>query len=427
MLAVDTTSFTTGRARKRTFLFVQSRNKPKETITMSSKLIRLPVVSFRKIASPYDEEGARTYVAVLNVKDVPEEFEEWRTLNPRDPKTTSGVAKKIFATLESDPDSFFFRNRGITLIAERTSFDNQRNVLEIEMADKSRNGLLDGGHTFRVIREFVGALPPEELNDLKAYVKLEILEGVTDPDAVVNIVESRNTSTQVKEQSLEELRGHYEAIKKVLDGKSYANRIAYKEFELSEEGGVKDIDIKEILSYLVCFDVEEFGHDDHPIKAYSTRASVVEHFKKHKDRMMKFIPLLPMILELRDVIYLELPEAYNSRGGKFGKLTGVTEVSNRRMDKVILPFIGQESTYRIPSGFIYPILAGFRNLIQHTADKCTWKTDPVKFFEDLKVELASRVGEQALEFRNPNKLGKDKATWRACYDSIELAVLRRNA
>lgn len=393
---------------------------------MISKLIKLPVISFRKIASPYDEEGAKTYIAVLNVRDIPEEFEEWRTLNPRDPKTTSGVAKKIFATLESDPDSFFFRNRGITLIAEKTSFDNQKNILEIEMADNSRNGLLDGGHTFRVIREFVGNLSEEEIKDLNAYVKLEILEGITDPDVVVNIVESRNTSTQVKEQSLEELRGHYEAIKKVLAGKPYADRIAYKEFELSDEGSAKDLDIKEILSYLVCFDVEEFGHDNHPIKAYSTRTSVVDHFKKHKDRMTKYIPLLPVILELRDTIYLELPEAYNNRGGKFGKLTGVTEVSNRRMEKVSLPFIKKESTYRIPSGFIYPVLSGFRNLILCTSDKCTWKIDPVKFFEDLKDELASRVGEQALEFRNPNKLGKDKATWRTCYDSVELALLRRN-
>src|SRR3989338_8499075 len=339
---------------------------------MSSKLLKLPVVSFRKIASPYDEEGAKTYVAVLNVKDIPEEFEEWRTLNPRDPKTTSGVAKKIFDTLENDPDSFFFRNRGITLIAEKTSFDNQKNILEIEMAHKSRNGLLDGGHTFRIIREFVGNLSGEELKDLNAYVKLEIIEGITDPDVVVNIVESRNTSTQVKEQSLEELRGHYEAVKKVLAGKSYADRIAYKEFELSDEGSAKDIDIKDILSFLVCFDVEEFGHDNHPIKAYSSRTSVVDHFKKHKDRMAKYIPLLPMILELRDVIYLELPEAYNNRCGKFGKLTGVTEVSNRRMEKVSLPFIGKESTYRIPSGFIYPVLSGFRNLIQCTPDKCTW-------------------------------------------------------
>lgn len=393
---------------------------------MTSKLIKLPVVSFRKIAGPYDAEGAKTYVAVLNVKDIPEDFEEWRALNPRDPNTDSGVSKKIFATLENDPDSFFFRNRGITLIAEKTIFDNQKNILELEMTDKSRNGLLDGGHTFRVIREFVGNLPKEELADLNAYVKLEILEGISDPDTVVNIVEARNTSTQVKEQSLEELRGHYATIKNVLADIPYADRIAYKEFELSDEGSAKDIDIKEILSYLVCFDTEEFGHDDHPIRAYSTRASVVEHFKKHKDRMMKYIPLLPLILELHDIIYLELPAAYNSQGGKFGRLTGVTEVSNRRMDTVKLPFTGKESSYRIPSGFIYPILAGFRNLVKCNAEKCTWKSDPIKLFEELKFNLASRVGEQAIEFRNPNKLGKDKATWRACFDSIELAVLRRN-
>lgn len=393
---------------------------------MTTNLIKLPVISFRKIASPYDNEGSTTYIAVVNIKDIPEEFEDWRSLNPRDPKTTSGVAKKIFGTLENDPSSFFFRNRGITLIVEKTTFDNQKNILEIEMADKARNGLLDGGHTFRVIREFVGNLSEEEIKDLNAYVKLEIIEGITDPDIVVDIVEARNTSTQVKEQSLEELRGHYEAIKKVLADKPYADRVAYKEFELSEEGSAKDIDIKDILSYLVCFDVDEFGNDNHPIKAYSTRSSVVEHFKKNKDRMIKYIPLLPVILELHDIIYLGLPEAYNSQGGKFGRLTGVTEVSNRRMSKIKLPFIEKESSYRIPSGFIYPVLAGFRNLIKSTPDKCYWKTDPIKLFKDLMVELANRVGEQALEFRNPNKLGKDKATWRACYDSVELAVLRKN-
>lgn len=392
---------------------------------MTTTLIKLPVVSFRKIASPYDDAGTRTYVAVLNVKDVPENFEEWRTLNPRDPKTTSGVAKKIFGTLKDDPESFFFRNRGITMIVERVIFDNQKNIAELEMVDKNKNGLLDGGHTFRIIRNFVDGLSVEELRDFDAYVKLEVIEGIKDVDGVVDIVESRNTSTQVKEQSLEELRGHYDAIKQVLAGKPYADRIAYKEFELSDEGSAKDIDIKEILSYLICFDVEEFNSGNHPINAYSAKTSVVEHFKKNQKRMMKYIPLLPVILELRDVIYLDLPDAYNKQGGKFGRLTGVTEVSNRRMDNILLPFIAQESTYRIPSGFVYPVLAAFRNLVRIVKEKSEWKDDPIKFFAELKRDLASRVGEQALEFRNPNKLGKDKATWRACFDSVELAVLRQ--
>ena len=390
-------------------------------------IVKFPVSSFRKISSPYEEKGAKTYIAVLNVKDVPEELEEWRGLNPRDPKLSSGVAKKIADTLKDDPDSFFFRNRGITIIVDRAEFDNKDNVLNIELSDRTKNGLLDGGHTFRVIRSFVENLSEDELSDFNAYVKIEIIEGIKDLESVVNIVEARNTSTQVKQQGLEELKGHYEDIHNILDNKPYGNRIAYKEFELLEDGSPKDIDIKDILSYLVCFDVESFGNEKHPIKAYSTRSSVVEHFRMNDKKMSKYIPLIPEILELRDIIYLELPDAYNEKGGKFGKLTGVTEVSNRpRMEKIKLPFIEKESRYRIPSGFIYPVLAAFRNIVEIKNDKCSWKIDPIRFFRELSSNLAEIVGDQALEFRNPNKLGKDNATWKMCYQAVELETLRRH-
>ncbi len=392
----------------------------------ASTLIKLPVISFRKIASPYDENGASTYVAVVNVKDIPEVFEDWRSLNPRDPKTSSGVAKKISDTLRDDPNSFFFQNRGITFIVERIAFDNQKNIVEMEMTDKAHNGLLDGGHTFRVIRNFVENLQQDELNGFNAYVKIEIIEGISDTDLVAKIVEARNTSTQVKEQSLEELRKSYETIHGVLDKKSYGQRIAYKEYELLEDGNPKDIDIKDILSYLVCFDVEAFDKT-HPIKAYSTKSSVIDHFKNNKDRMLKYIPLIPIILELRDQIYLDLPEAYNNTGGRFGGFTGVIQTSNKpRMEKVHLPFIEKDSTYRIPNGFIYPILAAFRNLVKIDGNKCEWKTDPIVFSRELMEDLAKIVGKQASGFNNPNKLGKDEATWTMCYQTVELATLRRN-
>ena len=388
---------------------------------MQSTLIKFPVTSFRKIGSPYDENGKTTYVAVVNVKDIPDAFKDWRELNPRDPKLSSGVAKAIADTLKDDPESFFFRNRGITIIVDHAEFDNQKNIASLEMVDKQKNGLLDGGHTFYVIRHFVENLSTEALSEFNAFVKIEILEGIKDVDAVINIVESRNTSTQVKQQGLEELRKRFNTIQEVLRDKSYASRIAYKEFELLEDGSPKDIDIKEILSYLICFDKEEYDGKKHPLKAYSSKAAVLNHFCDNQDRITKYIPLLPVILELRDTIYLELPEAYNHQHGKFGKLTDVTK------GKTLLPFIGQESDYRIPSGFIYPILAAFRNLVSIKGDHAEWKTDPIKLFEqELKSDLAERIGEQALEFRNPNKLGKDMATWRSCYDLIELETLKRN-
>ena len=383
----------------------------------------MPVVSFRKISSPYDIDGKTAYVAVVNVKDIPPDFEQWRSLNPRDPNPKSGVAKKITQTLRDEPQMFLFRNRGITLMVDRVEFDQKANTISVELANKEINGLLDGGHTYKVIRDFTENLSEEELKDFNAYVKVEFLEGFKALEEAVSIVESRNTSTQVKEQSLEELRQQYEDIKGVLAGKPYAERIAYKEVELTDDGSRKDIDIKDILSYLMCFDVEEFTGKKHPIAAYSSRGFVVDHFKKNRDRLKKYIPLLPLILEMHDRIYLEMPETYN-KDGTFGLLTGVTVIKGKK-GPTELPFITKESDYRIPSGFIYPILASFRNLVRCDATKCSWKTDPIKFFEELKDELISRLGEQAREFRNPNKLGKDNATWGRCYDLVELETLKR--
>ena len=398
----------------------------------TSTLIRFPVISFRKISTPTDEKLGKTYIAVVNVKDLPQEFDEWRALNPRDPKLSSGVSKKILETLENQPELFLLKNRGITILVEGVDFDNQSNTLKVEMSDTSLNGLLDGGHTFRVIRSFVDGLEQDELADINALVKLEILEGVQDRSDVVGIVEARNTSTQVKEQSIEELKETFAAIKEALKDKLYTDRIAYKEHELLEDGSKKDIDIKEILSYLICFDTESFDKGKHPIKAYSTKAALVEHFSSRKNEMAKYVKLLPEILELRDEIYLGLPDAYNKSandevGGKFGKLTGVTDTaSKKRMGEVIMEFTGKKSHYRIPSGFIYPILASFRNLVGLKDGHCVWKANPIKFFDELKFDLAKRVGGQAKVIRNPNQLGKDVATWQSCYDAIALEVLQRH-
>lgn len=398
---------------------------------MTTTTIRFPVVTFRKVGTPVDDKIGKTYVAVVDVKNLPEDFNAWRSLNPRDPKLTSGVARKIRETLEDQPDLFLFKNRGITLLADKVEFDNQTNTLKIEFLEKDRHGLLDGGHTFRVIRDFVEGLDENELSDVSAMVRIEILEGIQDRNDAISIVEARNTSTQVKEQGIQELKHTFDAIKEVLKNKPYADRIAYKEFELLEDGSKKDIDIKEILSYLICFDAESFTKDSHPIKSYSTKASLVEHFSSRKKEMEKYIKLLPEILELRDLIYLDLPKAYNKSandgaGGGFGKLTGVSYTANKkRMVDVTLEFTDKISHYRIPSSYIYPVLASFRNLVKIKDDNCSWKANPARFWEEMKLDLAARVGRQAKELRNPNKLGKDAATWQSCYDAVKLEVLTR--
>ena len=190
-------------------------------MTVTTK-ITMPVRSFRRIENPFEKDGKHMYLAVVKACDLASEFEEWREINPRDPKTTSGVAQKIASTLREDPESFFFKNRGITLLVKNATFDNESNGLAVELTDRSIHGLLDGGHTFAVIREAFDSLTEEEkaasiMNE--AYVKLEILEGFPSRSEAVEIVGARNTSTQVKDQSLDNLLQRFDTIKQVLGNK----------------------------------------------------------------------------------------------------------------------------------------------------------------------------------------------------------------
>jgi hypothetical protein len=397
---------------------------------MKTTLIKMPIVSYRRIENPFEQEGKRMYVAVIQAKNLSRDLDEWRKINPRDPSTTSGVAKKITKSFKDSPRSFFFKNRGITLLVEKASFDNDSKELSLEFSNEDIHGMLDGGHTYKIITKTIDSLDESEKKDLDdAHVRLEILEGFSDSEDVVDIVEARNTSTQVKDQSIEDLLGHFDSIKEILKNEKYADRVAYKEIELTEDGSKKDIDVKEILSYLICFDVEAFDSKKHPIIAYSGKGAVLSHVKENRDRLKKYLPLLPQILKLRDEIYKEMPETYNSVAeGKFGLLTGVVALKNKKKaSPVELPFINSESFYSIPDGFIYPVLASFRNLVSIENDKCSWKRDPSKFFSEIiKDDLVQRIVDQAKTFSNPNKLGKHKDTWRSCYDSVAMEVLKLN-
>lgn len=391
-----------------------------------STVIRFPAYSFRKQPTPYDESGKQKYYAVVNVKDVPTELEDWRNLNVRDPKETIRVPKEIKDSLQDDPSSFYFKNRGILLVSDKVLFDNKTNIVTLEFTNREMNGIADGGHTYRVIKKHIEPLSQKEKDEIGAFVSIELLEGFDTREDVVPVIEARNKSTPVQEQSIQELLGSYNKIKETLKDKPYSDRIFYKQYEEPVDGKQKDVDIKEILSYLYCFDVETFDDKTHPTKAYSSRAAVIEHFikKENKERLEKYIPLLPEILELRDVVYERMPQVYNKSKGRFGNLKGVDKIEKGSKEELV--FIGKESEYRIPQGFIYPVLASLRNLVRCENGKCSWKTDPFKFLEETEDQLVNLIGGQASMHKNPNALGKDSGTWLLCYQYVENTVLKRH-
>lgn len=411
-------------ARQVRFLFILNN------YIMKIDLLRFPVESFRRIENPYDDTdddtvGTRNYLTVVNVKNLPKELRDWREINVRDAKLSSNVSKGIRETLENAPDSFFFKNRGMTLIVSKVQYDQRSKNVELKLVDKECEGLLDGGHTFSVIQKYL----EEKENPADAFVRVEILEGFTDKHEIVSIVEARNKSTQVQEQGIQELLGTFQSIKTAVKGQLYEGHIAYKEYELGEEGDRKTIDIKDILSYLLCFYTDEFGNSDHPTRAYGQKTAILRQYAKDMGeggdkKFEKFIGLLPDILRLHDAINEEFRDVYNKNNRKFGSLAGIKDQAKVRKP-VTLDFTGKEVDYRLPSAYIYPILAAFRAVIKCENQKCAWKTNPITLFHKLKDGLISRLAEQALHHKNPDKTAKDTTTWRGCYDLVRMEILER--
>lgn len=357
-------------------------------------------------------DGRRLCVFTVPVSNLPAEWEDWREVNIRDANRRSDVFNAIVETLKNAPGEMIFRNLGLTILSPEVDFDNKTNEVSVTFNDKKVHGIANGGHTFSAIRETLRE------NQVDAEVKVECIVGDLETDTRVSIVDGRNRSRAAQAHSLENQRDSYKPIEEALAGMPYANRIAYSEYELDENNKRKDISIRELLSYIYCLD--DFEKNEHPIAAYSSKGGVVDFYssadENGKDRrsiLIRASKILPEILKLRDVIYKELPGAYNEIGGKFGGLEtmGVSKHENE------LRFMEGTGEYSYPDGFIYPVLAGFRKYVDHRGD-WTWISDPFGIWEVKKLDIASAIKDAAKESANANKMGKAGITWRVCYDAV---------
>ena len=399
--------------------------------TSQATHLEFPVVSLRRIPSKTDTDGLKTYIAVVSVFDVPN-LDEWRAINTRDAKLAGSVPKAIRATLNDDPGMFLFKNRGLVVTAKDVKFDNESSLLRLTLEDPNVHGLLDGGHTYKVMQVYCSEVDKTAIQSSEqAFVRMEVLEGFS-PEEIREIVEARNTSNQVKNQSLMELAKAFEGIKSAIVGETYANKVAYKEYEIMEgtDGRIaKPIDVREVVALLTVFDKEQYGDNNHPILAYSQKATCLNRFKDNSGSYKKIYPLLKDILKLWDVIHRDMRKWYEAsktkqgQGAKFGGIKGVT--SNR---PTTLYFIDEEAGEIIPSSFKYPILAALRALVEEKNGHYSWGLNPEAALQNgLGEQLTEVVIANALELRNPNKLGKTTSVWDQCYSKAQVWYLKSQA
>ncbi|NUM53102.1 MAG: AIPR family protein [Candidatus Hydrogenedentes bacterium] len=373
---------------------------------------------FRSLPSPTNTSRVGLFFTLA--ANVPRELWDWREVNPREVNQRSAVYKSISQTLTQEPARFHERNRGITLVAKELTYDEKRKEVILKFDDRRLHGVVDGAHTLDAILE-AQAQPPED--GWPAHVFIKTFVGL-DSDQIAEIAGGLNTSQQVDLKSLENLREHFEELKRVLANESYANAIAYK---MNEE---KPVDVREVLYYLAVFDRSEYSDKNHPVALFGRKEGIVRRFaeqaadKSNGDSFRTLIAHAPEILRLRDMIEkraLEVPSIGRYKAGKRVRVRSKTNHKNH------LNFLNEHVDGKIPLGWIMPMLAGFRaNVEWHTRGKNTfaWTVPLDELLDSCIQQLVLGIQDvHDQENSRPEFVGRNSIAWRMSYNTVSQAIL----
>ncbi len=386
--------------------------------------LKFKVESFRKIPNPYllkedGEKKAMMYVAICDVKNLPDNIP--METNPRKQKLTTGVPKKIKASLLDETYlDFYLLNRGLCISAADVSFNNYSNEMTVLFDDFDYHGDVDGGHTYKVI-----LANRDKLENEKQYVKLELLTGVE--DIFQRLAAARNTSTQVQDKSIAELENRFDIIKKATEEESFFSDIYFEE---NDEGS---IDVTDILAILNMFNLDAYpDKEKFATASYSSKKKCINtYINSHKEfengadnPYVKMVPIMKDIFKLYDYIEVNMAKFYKEKypSGKYGSTKGVSPA--KRGEVYQSKFYKNEMEYMSPTGFIYPILGAFRALLREEEGAYRWIKNPFIVLEQLGGELVATTVERSRTLgNNPQSVGKDTGNWKTLYMIVKLSML----
>jgi hypothetical protein len=356
-------------------------------------------------------------------------------VNPRrHEKLVGRVPKAIEQTLRDNPKSFHNFNRGLLLVAQKAWYDNKTETLHAVITSEELGGLADGATTDRVIGNVKRAVSKAEFEALtesevpeflrNAYVHVEIISGDLG-DMIVPLTGARNTSNQVKEFALEDLGGGFDWLKEVIESSPLKGRVRYR------ENDQQPVDVRTILALLTLFHPKWNEDGREPVVAYTSKGAVLEYYR-NKEWKRGYETLNPVVvdtLRLYDYVHVHFDDQYEeykkNSAGTGSKLGKRKEVTYREGKYFALPLTGMRTKYLIPDGWLYPLLASFRMLLDFPKDgrgKVRWVVPgPEQFFDKHGHELVGLVVEQSENLgRNPNATGKSRPLWSTLRTHMEL-------
>jgi hypothetical protein len=400
----------------------------------------LPAKEYRSIPIPGFEDAALG-TCFVRVTDLPDALDDFMRVNPRVPnRTDSGrlsgpVPKAILETLRAAPQDMALKNAGIYLLVgsdEHVKGKGGAGILEVELEDADRHGVVNGGHTYAAIRQAVEDADAEELKTLRsAFVRLHLLKGVPE-DKVVEIAEGLNRSKQVQIPSLENLKGSFDSLKETMKGRPGADQIAYR------EGDDGDVYVGELISFIEMFNFDRYEMEVQPHDLYGRQYKAIKEFSEDLENNQKAIDTviskLPEILVLADKIRRDAPVAAKGEDVDFEigrmkiKPNGSSRVASPEHKNTPLHFLGEKTKYRLPNAWLFPMLAAFRANVDWDSSKRTfkWRISNEELLSRCLPKLVSAcVREHKNNREKPEWVGKKDSAYEQCSLHVRLYLAER--
>ncbi len=390
---------------------------------MDKRGFEIKVDSFRKIPNPYKgapSGDSQMYTAICDVKNLPIELLDWMETNPRKQNIRSGVAKKIKTSLLENRD-FHLLNRGLLFSAQDVTYNNYDNTMKLVFSDPEFHGNVDGGHTLRVILE-----NRDDLEYGQQYVKLEILTGVE--GIFEDLAAARNTSTQVQDKSIANLRDYFDLIKGAISAEAFQNRVYFME---NDDG---DIDVGDLLAILNLFNIDSYHEmESFPVMSFSSRKRCIDSYinlyeKFHDSPENPYVKMKPVMVEifrLYDYLESKMFDYYRVKNpsGKYGSVSGVITPKDAKR-QLQTKFYQNEIRHGSPNGFLFPILGSLRALLVEKDGRYAWTHDPFDILDRAGPDLVCTTVERSRTLGNdPVKVGKDTGNWQTLYMRVKFETM----
>lgn len=293
--------------------------------------------------------------------------------------------------------------------------------MKLVFSDPEFHGNVDGGHTLRVILE-----NRDDLEYGQQYVKLEILTGVE--GIFEDLAAARNTSTQVQDKSIANLRDYFDLIKGAISAEAFQNRVYFME---NDDG---DIDVGDLLAILNLFNIDSYHEmESFPVMSFSSRKRCIDSYinlyeKFHDSPENPYVKMKPVMVEifrLYDYLESKMFDYYRVKNpsGKYGSVSGVITPKDAKR-QLQTKFYQNEIRHGSPNGFLFPILGSLRALLVEKDGRYAWTHDPFDILDRAGPDLVCTTVERSRTLGNdPVKVGKDTGNWQTLYMRVKFETM----